>query len=220
MKTSVDGLLYAPATERNREAILEILRRLFSPTETTAVLEIASGTGQHATFFAKALPSVLWHPSDPDELSRESIAAWTQATQAENVAFPLEIDVCDEPWPISKPVDAVVCINMIHIAPWEAALALFRGARRVLKERGLLYLYGPYKVGGLHTAPSNERFDQDLRTRDPLWGVRDLEAVVFEAAKVGFSLKETIAMPANNFSLVFSALSEDGLPALVKEVLV
>lgn len=204
MRVSVDGLLYAPATERNREPILAILRRLCPPSEAAKVLEIASGTGQHATFFAQAMPWLSWQPSDPDEMSRESISAWIQATGVSNVALPLEIDVLQEPWEVRLPVDLVVCINMIHIAPWEATRGLLAGSRLCLRPKGRLFLYGPYKQGGRHTAPSNEAFDQGLRSRDPRWGVRDLERVVEKATEAGFSLLEVIEMPANNLSLVFT----------------
>ncbi|WP_019450151.1 DUF938 domain-containing protein [Cupriavidus sp. BIS7] len=190
----------APATERNREPILAVLRNVLPRSGT--VLEIASGTGQHAVHFAAALPGVKWQPSDPDATHRESIVAWTDHAKVANVLAPLAIDVCHEPWDIGA-VDAIVCINMIHIAPWAAAEALFSGAGKRLAPGGVLYLYGPYRRDGAHTAPSNEAFDRQLRSADSEWGVRDMEAVIALGAAQGLTCDEPIPMPANNFSLVF-----------------
>jgi SAM-dependent methyltransferase len=190
----------APATERNREPILAVLRNVLPRSGT--VLEIASGTGQHAVHFAAALPGVKWQPSDPDATHRESIVAWTDHAKVANVLAPLAIDVCHEPWDIGA-VDAIVCINMIHIAPWAAAEALFAGAGKRLAPGGVLYLYGPYRRDGAHTAPSNEAFDRQLRSADSEWGVRDMEAVIALGAAQGLTCDEPIPMPANNFSLVF-----------------
>jgi SAM-dependent methyltransferase len=188
----------APAPERNKEPILEVLREVLPARGT--VLEIASGTGQHVAHFAAALSALEWQPSDPDASSRESIAAW--ATGLPNVATPIELDVMQVPWPVAA-ADAIVCINMIHIAPWTAAEALFGGAGRILPRAGVLFLYGPYRRGGAHTAASNEAFDRDLRSRDPRWGVRDLEAVESLAGGEGFTLERVVPMPANNLSVVF-----------------
>jgi SAM-dependent methyltransferase len=169
---------------------------------TGRVLEIASGTGQHAMCFAGALPGLDWQPSDADADARASIAAWLAHDALPNVRAPLALDVHQPDWGVDS-LDAVVCINMIHISPWSAAEALFAGASRRLADGGVLYLYGPYKRGGAHTSPSNDAFDQQLRSRDPVWGVRDMEAVIALGASVGFVCDEPIAMPANNFSLVF-----------------
>jgi len=169
---------------------------------TGRVLEIASGTGQHAIWFARAMPGLDWQPSDADASARDSIAAWTVHEGLANVRAPLALDVHQPDWRVDT-LDAVVCINMIHISPWSAAQALFAGASRRLVDGGVLYLYGPYKRGGAHTSPSNDAFDQQLRGRDPEWGVRDMEAVVALGASVGLVCDEPIAMPANNFSLVF-----------------
>lgn len=196
-----DARQFAPATARNREPILEALRRVL-PAHGT-VLEISSGTGEHATFFGPNLPGLTWQPSDPDPTSRASIAAWIAATGAANVLPPLDIDVRMLVWPIIS-ADAVVCINMIHIAPWEATPALFAGARRLLPPGGMLYLYGPFMRDGRHTAPSNEAFDASLRARNPEWGVRDLENVAAEAAQAGFYAPTVTAMPANNLSVIFT----------------
>ncbi len=190
----------APATERNREPILAVLREALPKAGT--VLEIASGTGQHAVHFAAALPNITWQPSDPDATHRESIAAWTAHAGTANVLAPLAIDVRQEPWGIGN-VDAIVCINMIHISPWAAAEALFAGAGKRLGVGGVLYLYGPYRRNGAHTAPSNEAFDRQLKVADAEWGVRDMEAVIALAAAQGLTCAEPVPMPANNFSLVF-----------------
>ena len=188
----------APAAERNKQPILDALRPVL-PAHGT-VLEIASGTGQHIAHFAASLPLLHWQPSDPDAAARESIAAWT--ADLPNVAAPLDLDAIRHPWPVAA-VDAIVCINMIHISPWTATEALMQGAGTLLPGGGVLFLYGPYRRYGAHTAPSNEAFDQDLRSRDPLWGVRDLEAVVSLAAGHGLALEQVVAMPANNLSVLF-----------------
>jgi SAM-dependent methyltransferase len=193
-----DARRYAGATQRNRVPILDVLRRVL-PAQAL-VLEIASGTGEHAQFFAQSLPAVRWQPSDVDPAALASIATWC-AEQA-NVQPPLALDVTDATWPVER-ADAVVCINMIHITPWPTCDGLMRGASRVLRPGGVLYLYGPYQVGGAHTAPSNAAFDERLRGENPAWGVRDLEAVVASAEAHGLRLAEQVAMPANNFSLVF-----------------
>ena len=200
-----DGRLYAPATERNREYILEILERVL-PTPGT-VLEIASGTGEHASYFAPKLAPRRWWPSDISAPMIKSIAAWQRATNARYLLPPIELDVRTEPWSVeandNRSVDAIVNINMIHIAPWKACESLMAGAGRVLSEQGVLYLYGPFKRNGEHTAPSNATFYLWLNEQTPDWGVRDLEAVE-ETAKVHqLVLQEVIEMPANNLSLVF-----------------
>jgi cyclopropane fatty-acyl-phospholipid synthase-like methyltransferase len=193
--------LESPSTARNRGPILAVVQRIF-PREGR-VLEIASGTGEHAMFVAKAMPDLAWQPSDPDPVSRASIAAWIAQEGLTNVLPPLDIDVRDEDWGVTGPFDAVVAINMIHIAPWEAALGLFRGTGRLLSKGGILFLYGPYKREGRHTAPSNEAFDAWLKQRDPSFGVRDLADVQSAAEANGFRLDEIVEMPANNHSLVF-----------------
>ena len=197
---------HSPSAERNREPILAVLREVLPATGR--VLEIASGTGQHAICFAGALPGLDWQPSDIDADARASIAAWVAHAGLANVRAPLALDVHQPEWGAQTldkldQFDAVVCINMIHISPWSATEALFAGASRRLVDGGVLYLYGPYKRGGAQTSPSNDAFDQQLRSRDPAWGVRDMEAVVALGASVGLVCDEPIAMPANNFSLVF-----------------
>ncbi len=197
---SDDGRLTAPAAERNKAAILEVLKR-FLP-ETGLVLEIASGTGQHVMHFAAALPALTWQPTDLNQEHLTSIAAWTRHGGLQNVRPPFELDVGADPWPVEQ-AEAVLCCNMIHIAPWVATAQLLEGAARVLVPGGILLLYGPYRRFGAHTAPSNEAFDLDLRARDPEWGLRDMEEVVALAGSSGLSLAEVVPMPANNFSVIF-----------------
>lgn len=192
---------HAPAAERNREPILAVLRRVLPASGL--VLEIASGTGQHVTHFAAALPELVWQPSDPDAGSRASIAAWTAETGLSNVRAPLDLNVERTPWGVDA-AEAIICINMIHISPWTATQALFDGAGRLLGSGGVLYLYGPYRRHGAHTAPSNEAFDQQLRSRNPAFGVRNMEAVVALGEAQGFACVEPVEMPANNFSLVLT----------------
>lgn len=197
----VDPRLHAPATARNREPIAAVLERVLP--RAGVVLEIASGTGEHVAFFARRLPATLtWQPSDPSVKHRASIAAWIASDALTNVRSPLALDVEQEPWPVEE-VAAILAINLIHIAPWSACLALLRGAARTLPDGGVLYLYGPYREAGRHTAESNERFDERLRADDPRWGVRDADEVCAQAAAVGLTLGERIPMPANNLSLVF-----------------
>ena len=160
---------HAPATVRNREAILAVLKRHL-PSQGK-VLEIASGSGEHILHFARASsPGLVFQPSDPDPAARASIDAWVASTEAVNVRPALEIDATGRTWPVTS-ADAVLCINMVHIAPWSATEGLVRGASAILPEGGMLYLYGPYRFEGRHTAPSNEAFDADLRLRNPEWGV-------------------------------------------------
>jgi len=187
-----------PATARNRDAILAVLRTRLPPRGT--VLEIGSGSGEHAVFFGAALPQLRWQPSDPEPEARASIAAWIEHEGLTNVEPPVVLDVLQSPWPVER-ADAIVCANMIHIAPWEAAQQLLAGAARVLPPDGLLLLYGPFVIDG-ETAPSNREFDASLRARDPRWGVRELRDVEHEAARHGLALVEIVAMPANNSIVV------------------
>lgn len=192
---------HAPATERNQGPILEVLRRVLPPHGT--VLEVASGTGQHAVAFAAALPGVTWQPTDADATALDSIRAWAAEAGLPNLPPPLPLDAADTgPWPVER-ADAVVCINMIHIAPWAACQGLMRGAGAVLPDGGVLVLYGPYRLDGRHTAPSNAAFEDWLKAQDPRFGVRDLDAVRTEAAANGLTLAEVVEMPANNLTVVF-----------------
>ena len=199
---------YAPATERNRQPILEVLRQVLPRSGT--VLEIASGTGEHAAFLASNLEHLYWLPTEREALLRSSIQAWGEFMGVKNLVLPpLSLDVGDRPWPVESnsfapaPITAIVNINMIHISAWEMCEHLLAGAQRVLPAGGLLYLYGPFKQGGKHTADSNEAFDRMLRDRNPHWGVRDLESVVQLAEKYGLQFDCTFEMPANNLSVVF-----------------
>jgi cyclopropane fatty-acyl-phospholipid synthase-like methyltransferase len=189
--------LTSPSALRNREAILEVLRGHLPAAGR--VLEIASGTGEHVACFAEAIPALQFQPSDPEPARRASIDSWTSGLL--NVLPALDLDVTGL-WPAVR-VDAVLCINMIHIAAWAAAEALFAGASKTLLPNGRLILYGPFKTGVAHTAPSNANFDADLRSRNPKWGVRDLTEVCVLAARFGFALPERIDMPANNLCLIF-----------------
>ena len=191
---------FAPAAERNRQPILEVLRRVLPPSGL--VLEVASGTGQHAIFFTEHLPSVRWQPTDTSPEALQSIGAWVEETTRENVLPPLDLDVRSPEWPLPK-ADALVCINMIHISPWEAAEALFRGAGKLLPNGSPMVTYGPYRLHGEHTAPSNAAFDENLRSRNAHWGIRDIDELVELGGRTGFALDERIAMPANNMSLVW-----------------
>jgi SAM-dependent methyltransferase len=195
-----DSLPHAPATARNRDPILAVLRRVLPAAGT--VLDIASGTGEHAAYFAPRFPALVWQPSDRDVANLPAIAGWAAASGAANLRQPLLLDVGQDDWGVVEAA-AVLCINMIHIAPWSAAEALMAGAARLLPPTAPLYLYGPYKRDGAHTAPSNAAFDADLRRRDPAWGVRDLDDVTRLAALSGLELDEVVAMPANNLSVVF-----------------
>lgn len=200
---ATDGRLFSPSTARNREPILAVLRRVLP--SNARVLEIASGSGEHAVFFARAMPGLHWQPSEVSAEARTSIADWIEHEGLANVAPPVDIDVQMKDWSVEGPFDAVVAINMIHYSPWESTRALFEGAARLLDKSGIVFLYGPYKRDGRHTAPSNEAFEAWLKTRDPTFGVRNVGEVECEAARFGLTLRETIEMPANNLSLVFAA---------------
>jgi cyclopropane fatty-acyl-phospholipid synthase-like methyltransferase len=198
----MDARRYSPSTARNREPILNVLRSILP--ERARVLEIASGSGEHAVFMARALPQTLWQPSDPESEARASITAWIAHERLSNVAPPLAIDVRDQDWGVKGHFDAIVAINMIHYSPWESTGALFEGASRLARKGGIVFLYGPYKRNGKHTAPSNETFELWLKERDPEFGVRDLRDVEREAERYGFCLHKMLEMPANNLSLVFA----------------
>lgn len=218
MNEFLDARQYAPATQRNREHILEVLLQVLPPTGT--VLEVSSGTGEHAVFFAPQLYPRKWIPSDPNPIARASIAAWREQCSADNLYPPIALNACDSVWAVERdelpeslpgidfnrePIVAIVNINMIHIAPWSACLGLMAGARRILPLGGILYLYGPFKQGGRHTAPSNAAFNESLQAQNPEWGVRDLDEVVAVAREQHLSLVKTYAMPANNLSVIFQA---------------
>lgn len=199
------GRLFSPSAGRNRDVVRDTLVR-FAPVSGD-VLEVGAGTGEHAVTFAAALPGVRWRPGDPDAASRISIAAWTAHAGLSNVASPHEIDVAAADWDGVEPgsLAGVVSLNMIHIAPFEAARGLIAGAGRYLRSGGMFFLYGPFARDGEHTAPSNAAFDVSLKSRDESWGVRDLDRQIVPLAEAaGLSLIEVVEMPANNLSVVFS----------------
>ncbi|HVI97813.1 MAG TPA: DUF938 domain-containing protein [Sphingomonas sp.] len=189
---------HAPATRRNREAIAEVLMNALPVTGL--VLEVASGSGEHCAHFAHEFPGLNWQPSDPDADARASIASWCKGMA--NVRPPLDLDAVASEWPIDR-ADAVVCINMVHVSPWEATLGLLAGAAQVLPRGGPLVLYGPYRRDDAPTAESNEAFDISLKARDPRWGLRRVEDVRAAAEDAGFAFDRLVEMPANNLSLVF-----------------
>jgi SAM-dependent methyltransferase len=191
---------HAPATARNREPIAAVLRDVLP--ERGIVLEVASGTGEHAAWFAGLFPDLLWQPSDPDPDALASIRAWRDEADFANLLDPALLDASAEDWPVPA-ADAILCINMVHISPWAATVGLMRGAGRLLAPGAPLILYGPYRRAEVPTAPSNEAFDESLKARDPQWGLRALEAVTEEAERNGLRFDRLFEMPANNVALVF-----------------
>ena len=204
-ETLAGGALESPAAERNKQPILDVLEGWLP--QSGIVLEIASGTGQHVVHFARALPALRWQPTDADPELRTAVAARAVSAALENVLPPLALDVLDAAWPVTA-ADAVLCINMIHIAPRAATAALLRGSARLLRGGAPLILYWPYKRGGRHTAASNEAFDASLRARNPDWGIRDLDEVAASARDNGFDLRDVVSMPANNLTVLFERTTE------------
>jgi SAM-dependent methyltransferase len=200
MPDAPDPRQYRAHVVRNRKPILDVLRRVL-PAHGL-ILEIASGSGEHAAYFAKAMPALVWQPSDQDVQALASIASHRAAAGVANLLAPLRLDVTSDLWPIER-AHAIVCCNMIHITPWPVSEGLMAGAQRLLPPGGILFLYGPYKIGGRHTAPSNEEFDLSLRAQNPEWGIRDLADVTALAGRHGLVLAETVQMPANNQSVIF-----------------
>lgn len=193
-----DSRLQSPAVARNRQPILEVLREVLPAR--ARVLEVASGSGEHAVHFAGAAPGWIWQPSDPHPRALASIAAWSEVARLDNLLKPLLFDVTGE-WPAER-FDAVVAINLLHISPWTASEALMAGATGCLAPGGVVVLYGPFRREGCHTAASNAAFDADLRRRDPQWGIRDLAEVEEEAQRYGLLLARVLPMPANNLILI------------------
>jgi SAM-dependent methyltransferase len=200
MIEATDPRMFHPHVERNREPILAVLKRLLP--ERALVLELASGSGQHAAFFAKALPGASWLPSDIDPKALASIAAFRAEANVRNLLAPVRLDATAPEWPVKR-VNAIVCCNMIHIAPWAVCRGLMAGAGRVVLSGGFLFLYGPFKIDDHHTARSNQEFDTWLRGQNPEWGIRDLGEVRSLASEHGLTLAETVPMPANNLSVIF-----------------
>lgn len=189
----------APAVARNTAPIIEVLRGVLP--ETGLILEVASGTGEHALAFARAFPHLLWQPTDADPVALRSVEAWRTADSAPNLMAPVHLDAAGDRWPVEE-AQAVLCINMVHISPWAATVGLLAGAGRVLERGAPLYLYGPYRQEGVETVPSNEEFDRSLKSRNPEWGLRRLEDVAAEADRHGLALDALVPMPANNLSVV------------------
>jgi hypothetical protein len=204
-------LPFSPAADRNKQPILEALREVL-PARGRA-LEIASGTGQHAAWLGTGLPGWEWQPTEANSTALPTIAAWVRQAGADNVHAPCLLDVMEPQWPSDEetlasafawPFDAIFCANMLHISPWTACKALMQGARRhLVKDSGLLLIYGPFLEHAAPTSPGNLDFDASLRTQNPVWGLRQREAVEEEAARCGLRLRQRLAMPANNLLLVF-----------------
>ncbi|RDD62313.1 DUF938 domain-containing protein [Ferruginivarius sediminum] len=195
-----DPRLHAPATQRNREPILDVLSRVLPGSGI--VLELASGTGEHAIWLAQHLRPLVWQPSDADPDMRRSIDAHARLAGARNIRPALAIDVTSRPWPIEF-ASAAVCVNLLHISPWTATEGMFAGCAEILPAGAPIAIYGPFKRHGQHTAESNARFDSSLRASDSSWGVRDVDDVSTVAERHGFVLEEIVEMPANNLILVF-----------------
>ncbi len=206
MSEASDPRLYHAHVARNRDPILAVLRRVLP--EAGLVLEVASGSGEQAAYFAQRLPSLRWQPSDIEPRALASIAAHQAAAGLPNLLPPLRLDAMSARWPVER-AEALVSINMIHITPWAVSEGLMAGARRMLGAGGVVYLYGPYRIDGRHTAESNREFDARLRAQNPEWGIRDLAEVTELAARHGFALAETVPMPANNLSVVFRRAAPD-----------
>jgi cyclopropane fatty-acyl-phospholipid synthase-like methyltransferase len=202
--TSADQRMFSPSAARNVGSILAVLQRVLP--SSGSVLEIGCGTGEHAVAFAGAMPHLTWRPSDLDPGARASTASWISFTGLSNVHAPREIDVCASTWGVEQdaPFDAILSLNMVHIAPWSASLGLFAGAGRMLRAGALLILYGPFMRDGAHNAPSNAAFDSSLKARNPSWGVRDIADLERLGEESGLVLRDMIEMPANNRTLVFA----------------
>lgn len=199
-KTGPEDQKHAPATMRNRDAIVEVLGGVL-PDEGT-ILEVASGTGEHAVYFGQKFPNLTFQPSDPDPECCRSIAAWRKRAEAQNVLPPIQLDALADKWSIDQPA-AILCINMIHISPWEASVGLFRKAAMLLSVGAPLYLYGPYFRDDVAPAQGNLEFERSLKSRNLQWGIRDVADMDALAAKTGFERNGLIDMPVNNISLIY-----------------
>jgi SAM-dependent methyltransferase len=205
---SADQRMFSPSAARNLAPILAVLKRVL-PTHGM-VLEIGCGTGEHAVGFAEAMPNLTWQPSDPDSDARASTASWIRFSRLNNVLAPLDIDVCSRLWGVEQtaPFEAIVSINMVHIAPWAASLGLLAGAGRLLCPGGIVVFYGPFMRNGEHNALSNAEFDASLKAHNPSWGVRDIADLERVGKASGLSLRDAIEMPANNMLVVFTRNGE------------
>jgi len=202
----LDNRLFFPATQRNRDCIGDVLSRIIK--KNSSILEIGSGSGEHGVDFQKRFPEIIWQTSDPDLLHRKSIISWIEHEELNmKMPPPLEVNVEKVPWHLPtqlvNSLQGVVAINMIHVAKWNCTIELFKGAGKLLKEGDFLFLYGPFKIGNKHISKSNYFFDNSIKTKNVLWGIRNIEEVSEEAKKNSFSQKNTIRMPANNFSLIY-----------------
>ena len=198
--TGLDDRRSADHVARTAVPITDVLKCILPASGL--VLEIASGSGEHALHFARAFPHLLWQPTDADPVALRSVEAWRTAEGLPNLLAPVHLDAAADAWPVAR-ADAILCINMVHISPWAATVGVLRGAGRLLKTGAPLYLYGAYRQQGVETAPSNEAFDRSLRSRNPEWGLRNVEDVAAEAGRHGLALKRIVPMPANNLSVVF-----------------
>ena len=202
----MDNRLFFPATQRNRDCIADVLSRNIK--KNCSILEIGSGSGEHGVFFQKRFPEIIWQTSDPDLLNRKSIISWIKYEElSRKMPPPLDLDVEKVPWHLPtqlvNSLQGIVSINMIHVAKWNCTIELFKGAGKLLKEGQFLILYGPFKIGNKHISKSNYFFDNSIRAKNDLWGIRNIEEVSEEAKKNSFSKKNIIRMPANNFSLIY-----------------
>ena len=206
----MDNRLFFPATQRNRDFIGDVLSRIIK--KNCSILEIGSGSGEHGVFFQKRFPEIIWQTSDPDLLNRKSIISWIEYEElSRKMPPPLELDVEKVPWHLPtqlvNSLQGIVSINMIHVAKWNCTIELFKGAGKLLKEGRFLILYGPFKIGNKHISKSNYFFDNSIRAKNDLWGIRNIEEVSVEAKKNCFCQKNIIRMPANNFSIIYKKVS-------------
>ena len=206
----MDDRLFYPATQRNKESIVNVLSRIIK--ENGSILEIGSGSGEHGVFFQQRFPKIIWQTSDPKLVHRKSISSWIEYAELnKKMPQPLVIDVEKIPWKvplkISNSFQGIVSINMIHVAKWNCTVALFRESGKLLKKGQFLLLYGPFKISNNHTSQSNYLFDNSLKMQNDFWGIRNLEEVSDEAKKNGFFQEDIIDMPANNFSIIYRKIS-------------
>ena len=206
----MDNRLFFSATQRNRDFIGDVLSRLIK--KNGLILEIGSGSGEHAVVFQKRFPEIIWQTSDPELLHRKSISSWIEYEELnKKMPQPLELDVEKIPWKISlnleNSLQGIVSINMIHVAQWTCTVALFRESGKLLKKGKFLILYGPFKIGNKHTSQSNYFFDNSIKIKNNLWGIRNLDEVSYEGKKNGFFQENMISMPANNLLIIYRKVS-------------